>query len=162
MASSKEGLSLPSPLLQGGLSRGRPPRVPLTKRRQTACLLGHPGPSSSCCLCMQEPEGWAGALICTLPDWMEVEERSAELQAQAAVLPQDPPPGPLHSPVQPPTSPPPRVPCSLLPEVTSSSLLGWAPGWPFPPPPSSGPNWDVCPLAWPSSLPVPLATPGLG
>lgn len=45
----KDCLPLSSLPLQGGLSRGRPPRVPQIKGQQTACLLGHASPCSSCC-----------------------------------------------------------------------------------------------------------------
>lgn len=62
--------------------------MPLTKGQQTACLLGHASPCSSCCHNVRtgrsaQPDTATAPRgpICTLPDRMEVEEGSAEAQA---------------------------------------------------------------------------------
>lgn len=139
-------MSPPSPPLQGGLSRGRPPRVPLTTdSRQQAS--GGVQTRSSCCLCAHKPSAGrdpaaAGpfALGQTGWRWRRVRQRPRLRMAPTVPTVTNLPPGPRL---------PSRIPRPLFPEVTSFHCTGLQG---HPPPPSSGPRWV-------SRLPSPPSRP---
>lgn len=142
MPSAKEGPSLPSSPLQGGLSRGRLPGVPLTKGQQTARLLGCAGPCSSCCL-MCAPARVLGRTPATAPRAQFALCQTGWKWRRAQQRPRPRLQGPVTAttvtnlPVPPPPSLG-RVPCPIPPESPAPSLWaglqGWDPRQPFPPP----------------------------